>query len=71
MDPSDEKEVTEHEIEEETYARYHCPICGAEMVRDASIFLSHAKQHILELMRKTYPDRPSSGGPCGFPYFFV
>ena len=70
-----EEAETENEMNEEIYARYHCPICGAVMARDASVFLSHAKQHILELMRKTYPDRPGrKDGFCdagGFPYFFV
>lgn len=38
------------------YTHYHCPVCGEEMERDLSLFLTHTKEHILNLLRENYPE---------------
>jgi len=40
---------------------YECPVCGLEIARDVSIFLSHGKQHIFEILRQEHPEWASSG----------
>lgn len=38
------------------FEKYHCPVCGAETERDVLVFLTHARQHIFELLRKSHPE---------------
>ena len=50
-------------MEHETlYATYRCPICGAEIERDACLFLTHAKEHIFEALRRAHPEWAMPGG---------
>lgn len=42
------------------YITYECPVCGLEIRRDISIFLSHGKQHIFEVLRREHPELTSS-----------
>ena len=42
------------------YQNYRCPVCGHLMVRGVAIFLTHTKAHILDLLRKHYPEWESS-----------
>lgn len=39
---------------------YECPVCGLGIARDVSIFLSHGKQHIFEIIRREHPEWASS-----------
>ena len=44
------------ESSDRIYAQYQCPLCGSHMRRDASVFLCHARGHILEALRKEHPE---------------
>jgi hypothetical protein len=43
---------------------YKCPICQQETPRDLVIFLDHTDQHIIDEIKKQYPEWVNSDGMC-------
>ena len=62
---------THNEIMNEgIYASYQCPLCGRELMRDASVFLRHAKKHILIALRKAHPEWSPEGSLAAYRNYF-
>ena len=40
---------------------YQCPICHKEVPRDLVVFLDHAKQHIIDEIKKQHPEWVENG----------
>ncbi len=45
-------------------AKYICPICGLEIERDLVKFLSHADEHVIEVVKRQHPEWVSGDGLC-------
>ena len=45
-------------------ADYQCPLCGKTVERDLAVFLSHTDTHIVDEIKKKYPEWVSENGAC-------
>ena len=43
---------------------YQCPVCHKEVPRDLVVFLDHAKQHIIDEIKKQHPEWVENSGVC-------
>lgn len=43
---------------------YRCPVCHKEVPRDVVVFFDHAKEHIVEAIKKEHPEWVEEDGAC-------
>ena len=45
-------------------ASYQCPMCGRNMDRNLILFLDHTNQHVIDQIKKKYPEWVAEDGIC-------
>lgn len=45
-------------------ANYQCPMCGRNMDRNLILFLDHTNQHVIDQIKKKYPEWVAEDGIC-------
>ena len=45
-------------------ASYQCPMCGRSMDRNLILFLDHTNQHVIDQIKKKYPEWVAEDGIC-------